>query len=385
MRSRRGVLSGLATAGSLALAGCTGGGFSPGSDADTEWPAPGADAAATSYVADASAPRTPPSERWRASVGTPTGRPVVADGVVVVPSERGVTGVDLGTGEELWHRSGRAYGVCAHDGSAYATLRGEPAVVALTLDAGEEEWHVPGEASFGAAPLVAPGGDRVYAGDTAGAVRAYDPRDGAALWTFDAFTGVYSLAARRDALFVGTTGGETYQLHAPRSGVSPVWRRKLPGTVRSLSADDRTVYASTAGGGLFRLETDHAAGRTRWHAADAATTTGSLVAADRSVLAVDADRAVALASGTGDERWTRAFERSGATSAPAAAGDTLFVGVGGALRALALGGGAGVEGFRLDGERWRFEATVAAVAVADGAVLAACDDLDGEPAVVALE
>lgn len=385
MRSRRGLLSGFATAGSLALAGCTGGGVSPGSDVDTEWPAPAADAAATSYVANASVPRTPPSERWRASVGAPTGRPVVADGVVVVPSERGVTGVDLRSGEERWHRSGPAYGVCARDGTAYATLRGDPAVVALALETGEEEWRTGGEDPFGAAPLVAPAGDRVYAGDTMGHVRAYDASDGAVLWTFDAFTGVYSLAARRDALLVGTTGGEAYQLHGPREDVSPVWRRKLPGTVRSLSADDGTVYASTAGGGLFRLETDHAAGRTRWHAPDAATTTGSLVATGRSVLAVDGDRAVAHASGTGDERWTRPVDGSGATSAPAAAGDTLFVGVGGALRALALDGGTGVGGFRLGDERWRYEATVAATAVADGAVLAACEDLDGEPALVALE
>lgn len=385
MRTRRDLLSGLATVGTAALAGCSSGDFSPGRDGDTEWPAPACDAASTSYVPDGSAPRTPPTERWRASVGPATGRPVVAGGVVVVPTTEGITGLDLRTGDSLWRRGGSAYGVCVRDGTAYATLRGDPETIALTLETGEEKWRVPNEASFGAAPLVGPAGDRVFAGDTSGRVRAYDPRDGSELWQFEAFTGVYSLAARQDSLYVGTTGGEAYQLHATDAEVTPLWRRKLPGTVRALAVDGDTVYASTFGGGVFRLVAGAATGRTGWRSTDAATATESLVAAGGSIFTADAERATAVASGDGHTRWSREFGASSPASAPAAAGDTLYVGVGGALRALALDGGVGVEGLSFGGERWRYEATVSATAVADAAVIAACDDLEGEPAVVALE
>ncbi len=68
-----------------------------------------------------------------------------------------------------------------------------------------------------------------------------------------------------------------------------------------------------------------------------------------------------------------------------AAGDTLYVGVGGALRAYALGGGVGVGPYRIDVERWRRELPVRAVAVADGALVVASDDLDGSSGVVVLE
>ncbi|QLG26305.1 PQQ-like beta-propeller repeat protein [Halorarum halophilum] len=385
MRTRRDLLSGLATVGTAALAGCSGGDFSPGSDGDTEWPAPACDAAATSYAPDASAPRTPPTERWRAPVGPATGRPVVADDVVAVPSAEGVTGLDLRTGDELWQHGESTYGVCVHDGTAYATLRGEPGTVALSLETGEEEWHVPNEAPFGAAPLIGPAGDRVFAGDTSGRVRAYDPRDGTELWRFEAFTGVYSLAARQDSLFVGTTGGEAYQLHAPGTEVNPLWRRKLPGTVRALAVDGDAVYASTFGGGVFRLVAGAATGRTMWHAAGAATATESIVAARGSILSADGQRATSVAVGDGHTKWSRQFDTSSPASAPAAAGDTLYVGVGGALRALALDGGIGVEGLSFGGERWSYEATVSATAVADAAVVATCDELEGEPAVVVLE
>ncbi|ESP87838.1 hypothetical protein K933_12221, partial [Candidatus Halobonum tyrrellensis G22] len=72
-------------------------------------------------------------------------------------------------------------------------------------------------------------------------------------------------------------------------------------------------------------------------------------------------------------------------SAPAAAGDTLYVGVGGKLRALALGGGTGAGPYRLGTERWTHDVSPRAVAVADGAVFAVADDVDGAPGIVVLE
>ncbi|WP_313691086.1 PQQ-binding-like beta-propeller repeat protein [Halorarum halobium] len=385
MGTRRDLLSGLAAVGTVALAGCTGNSFSPGSDGGTEWPAPAATPEATSYVADAAAPRTPPIERWREPVGPATGRPVVADGTVLVPTGDGLVAIDLRTGEQRWSGGGDTYGVCVHEGTVYATLRNEPATVARDVVDGTERWRVSNGSSFGAAPLVAPAGDRVYVGDTGGVVAAYGTREGEELWRFDAFTGVYSLATDQDSLFVGTTGGEAYQLHAPRADATPLWRRKLPGTVRALAVDGNAVYASTFGGGLFKLARGAATGRTEWHARRAATASESIVATGNAAFTVDAERTTAVDAGDGGIDWSRTVDAPSKPSAPAAAGDTLYVGVDGALRALALGGGTGVEGLSFGSERWSYEASVSAAAVADGAVIAACDDLDDEATVVALE
>ncbi|ESP87885.1 outer membrane protein assembly factor BamB family protein, partial [Candidatus Halobonum tyrrellensis] len=245
---------------------------------------------------------------------------VVAGGVALVPAETGLFAFDAGSGEPLWRHGGerdRPYGVAVADGVAYVTMRDEPTTLALALDDGSEVWRAAADADFASAPLVAPSEDRVYAGDTTGRVVARDATDGEPLWTFDAFTGVYALAARRDALFVGTTGGETYELLAARDRVVPLWRRKLPGTVRALTADARSVFAATFDAGWFRLRPGARAGRTEWHAAGAPTVTESLVHAGSTLVGAGPDGVAAHRPRGGGRLWSIDNGAGAPASAPA--------------------------------------------------------------------
>ncbi|WP_073306880.1 outer membrane protein assembly factor BamB family protein [Halobaculum gomorrense] len=395
MVSRRRLLSGFAAAGAAGFAGCLGNGpgatsFSPGRDSTTEWPLPGRGPRATNYAPDAVAPRTPPTERWRAEVGRAVGRVVVAGDTVFVPAEDALHALRLRDGEERWRAPIRPYGVAVADGVAYAVSRDEPLVYAFEAGTGEERWRAEAAADFAAAPLPVSAGDAVVVGDTDGRVAALAPRTGEPRWAFRTFTGVYSLAARGDRVYVGTTGGEAYELHvvegddgSPR-GV-PLWRRKLPGTVRALTAAREAVYAATFGGGVLRLAIGAAAGRTEWHAAGAPTVTDALVHAGGLLAGAGPTGVSAFGDGDGGRRWRVGVDRVAPVSPAVAAGDTLYVGIGGALRAYALGGGIGVGPYRVDIERWRRELSVRNVVVADGALVVASDDLAGSPGVVVLE
>lgn len=391
MPSRRRFLSGLAAGTAVGLSGCLGGGttFSPGRTSDTDWPLPGRGPRASNYAGDAVAPRTPPSERWRAETGRSVGRPVVTEDTVFVPAEDGLYALRLRDGEQRWRASIAPYGVAVADGVVYATARDEAAVFAYEADSGEGRWRRETAADFATAPLPLPSGDAVVVGDTDGHVRSLAPRTGETRWRFRAFTGVYSLAARDDRVYVGTTGGEAYELHVVDgddgpSGV-PLWRRKLPGTVRALSATRQSVYAATFGGGFLKLATGASAGRTEWHATGAPTVTDALVHAGRLVVGVGSEGVSAYDAATGDPRWRATVDRTAPASPPAAAGDTLYVGVGGALHAYALGGGVGVGPYRVDVQRWRLPIRTRGVAIADGAVVVTSDDLDGSPGVAVLE
>ncbi|UIP00860.1 PQQ-binding-like beta-propeller repeat protein [Halobaculum sp. CBA1158] len=399
MPSRRRLLATLAAAaGAGGLAGCAGrggSGFSPGRESDTEWPLPGRGPRARNYAREAVAPRTPPGERWRASTPQSVGRPVVAADTAFVPAKDAVYALRLRDGEERWRGSIAPYGVAVADGVAYATGRGEGVVTAREVDSGEERWRVETPGDFATAPLPAPTGDAVIVGDTEGRVAALEPRTGETRWSFEAFTGVYSLAARDDRVYVGTTGGEAYELHVVEADDDadgdddvrsvPLWRRKLPGTVRALSASRQSVFAATFGGGVFRLATGPAAGRTEWRAPDAPTVSGALVRAGGLVVAAGSDGVAALRAGDGDGRWRVPGDPTAAASPAVAAGDTLYAGIGGSIRAYALGGGIGVGPYRADAERWRRDVPARGIAVADGALVVVADDLDGDPGVVVLE
>ncbi|MFC7136494.1 PQQ-binding-like beta-propeller repeat protein [Halobaculum litoreum] len=219
MPSRRRLLSGLAAVGAAGLAGCVGEGatsFSPGRQSNTEWPLPGHGPRATNYVAEAVAPRTPPTERWRVETGLAVGRPVVADGTVFLPTEDGTVALAMRDGGERWRGGDAPYGVAVADGVAFVTARDEPLVTAYEADTGEVRWRAETAADFATAPLPIADGS-VVVGDTGGRVAALDPRSGEPVWTFETFTGVYSLAARDDRVYVGTTGGEAYELHVVES------------------------------------------------------------------------------------------------------------------------------------------------------------------------
>lgn len=100
MPSRRRVLAGVGGAAATALAGCLDSpNFSPGSDADADWPMERYDAANTAFAPDAAAPRTGVRERWTFEAGGASGAPVVVDGTVYQPTMSALVALDSETGE----------------------------------------------------------------------------------------------------------------------------------------------------------------------------------------------------------------------------------------------------------------------------------------------
>lgn len=105
MSSRRSLLAGTGSVATAAIAGCldaSASEVSPGTDADTDWPMPDYDVHATAYAPDAVAPRSSPTERFSLETASPTDRPVVADGVVYLPTMAGLLALDATDGTERW-------------------------------------------------------------------------------------------------------------------------------------------------------------------------------------------------------------------------------------------------------------------------------------------
>jgi outer membrane protein assembly factor BamB len=139
-------------------------------------------------------------------------------------------------------------------------------------------------------------------------------------------------------------------------------------------AVDGDVYASAWGGDLYRLRDGLHAGRTDWTNGDGGTSEGGLVVAD-DVFGVNLGGLTAVGRRSGETSWTvDTGNEYDLTAAPAAAGDTVYVGGEDALIAYELGGGLGVGDIRIEPSRWRYELgspAAAGVAVADGAVFVA--------------
>lgn len=380
MPSRRQVLAGAGSAATGALAGCLGDdlGFAPGSDAATDWPMPRFDSANAAYSPDASAPRDGVRERWTVDDAPASGPPAVVDGTVFAPTVAALVARDAADGAEQWRfapsRQPWATGPSVHDGLVYVTMKDEGAVYALDRDTGEEAWSVTDEGRVEAAHLVA--GEHVsepavYAGTGNGGLLRLDAATGEVTWRADVFGAVSAFGYRASQLFVGTRGGEVYAFYdrggerAPSEG----WRRAVGSAVEALAPTGEGVVVESFGGPLRCLADGAHAGSTRW-TVDAERANSPPVRARYTVFAAGYGEVAALRDHDAHVRWRHRgrFDAAG----PVAAGDTLYVSDGDAVRALALDGGTGLAGFRFGVERWSHPVPdVEGLAVADGAVFAA--------------
>ena len=384
MPSRRRVLCGLGSVAAVGLAGCTDAGpasqATPGNDADTEWPQPGGTDRYDCYRADAVAPREAPEQRWAVETVWPAGRPVVADGRVVLPSQGGLIGYDF-AGDEQWRLGFKDEETAIQtapivvDGIAYAGTREE--LMAFDIDSGEPDWRVDLGASPTTAPVVDYDRERLAIGTDDGLVGV--DRDGERLWDRETFSSVSALASWGDRLCAGTTGGELLSLFDLRNPEG-MWRRQLDGRVMQVSLlNGDGVVVSTFGGPTSRRD-DDSAGAARW---SHATGSHGFVAAGNTYAV--GGGLTAIHTRTGEQRWS-VDDRLRAP--PAGAGDTVYSGGEGFIAGYAMDGGTGVDDYRVGTERWRYDVdgTVATgLAVADGAVFGAAQNDKGAATLYALE
>ena len=387
MPSRRQVLTSLGAVGVGSTAGCLGnsdvGTAASDDDPDgtTDWPMANFDAVGSGYNPKPVGPTERPSEQWSVEVGWQSSRPVVADGTVYFASLTHLRAFDVESGEERWHvgptdeedRPGYT-APAVHDGAVYVGVRrGTPGLLALDAADGSEQWRYE-VGDHGLERLVAPDyvrkddWDGMVLADTDGVVHYVDLDDHEARWTFEVYGRVTRLATRGSVVYAGTEGGEVYAFYDGEG----LWRRKLPGKITALAVqrDGGDVFASTFGGGVFRLRGGAHAGRTDWHAEDGPVAHEAFVVADGRVCGTDLADATVLDGGSGEVEW----EVDGDFGVPpAGAGDTLYLGGETGVTAYELGGGFGLDGFRFGGKRWHypFEGSVGSgVTVADGAVFA---------------
>ena len=180
------------------------------------------------------------AEIWRTQVaGTPGAALVLAQGRVVVAmlggngARGGLVALDLASGQKLWRfpadTRDRAAGVAApffdaHNGRVF-WCNDEGAIVCLNAQNGAKIWKtfarpLPDAAKNQAvvmrgAPVVA--GQTLVAGANDGALRAFDARDGRALWTANLGAPIYEAArplVRANAIFWLVDGAQTALIDA---------------------------------------------------------------------------------------------------------------------------------------------------------------------------
>ncbi len=390
---RRRVLAGVAAGTAAGVAGCLGDSddqLTPGTDEETDWPAPRYDAHNTAYAPDAAGPRTEPTTRWTTDRGSPTGPPVVADGTVYLPGVEGLWALDTADGTRQWQFTRESATTAStptvHDGTVYVTEQTDRVVYALDAADGSVLWQTPPELRVSAPPYLATGEfvtrPWLFVGTERGRVHRLDPETGESTASVDLFGTLSTFVADRlgRRLFVGTTGGSVYALSSAFVDVAgeafgESWRRKLDGHVDGLVPDEEGLFASTRAGPLACLsDTD---GTTRW-TLSAEVSTGPPVSTGGRVVSAGYERLRSARTFDGTVQWETDERFDGA--APVAAGDTVYaVDDAGTVAGFALGGGDQFLADDAPRRRWSFEiddSFVPGMAVADGALFVATQSGD---------
>ena len=386
MPSRRQLLAGFGSAAAVGLSGCLGDetDFSPGTDANADWPMPRYDPTNTAYNPDAKAPREGVRERWTYEGGMATGIPAVAGGTVFLPTAEALVALDSASGEEQWQFASSSQpwptGPVVHDGVVYTTEIDEDSVYAVDANSGEKVWSLTDSGHVHSGVHLVSGehvqNPALYAGTENGELLRLDPKTGEVTSRTDLFGEISAIGYRLPNLHVGTSGGEVYSFYDPIDGTDGPregWRRKIGSAVESILPTGECVLVNTFGGPLRCLQSGAHAGTTRW-TVDTKWANSAPVHAEYTVFTAGYEGLSALRDYDEKTKW-RLDGRFDATG-PVAAGDTLYVSSGGAVHAFALDGGTGAFGHRFDAKRWSHPTpagAVAGLAVADGALFAACE------------
>lgn len=387
MPSRRSLLAGLGAAAGTALAGCAGvdsDAFSPGRDADTDWPMPRHGPANEAYVPDAAAPREQPTERWTFDDAFDARTPAIVDGTAYVPTAEALVALDTTDGTERWRYAPAQQpwpaSPVVHDGTVYVSMVDEDSVHAVDAATGEARWTVGGDAHVHAAPgLLADDivtEPAVLVGDANGRVTALEPDTGERRWTVDCFGGVRALAYRAPTLYVGTTSGEVYAFSAPGEGDGDPprerWRRQVDGRVEAVVPTANGIAVASFGGPLVALRSGNT-GAPTWTAASARAGSAP-VHTGTWFYSAGYDAVSATRGYDGETGWRAGLPLGSAP--PVAAGETLYAAGETSVHALALDGGGPLSGAK----RWSHPVPgggVQGLAVADGALFVARQSTDG--------
>lgn len=381
--SRRRYLAAVASAGTAAIAGCTGDSdYDEAADAAgeaTDWPTLAHDAANTGYNPEGSGPESGVSERWSVEVSA-TAPPVVADGRVYVASNDDLRCFDAGDGSEVWTYPPRSDDLSlwsaptVRDGRVYVGGGHDDILRVLDAETGEilREFQTRGEVS--SAPRFDRDGRWVFVTTRDGWIHRFDLDEGSEGWRTELFGHVVAPVAVPDHspyLYAATEGGEVYALS--QNDGEGAWRQKVPGTIQSAPAVvHRDIYVVPFGGKVHKLSAEDA-GAIEWSSESRASTDHHLAVADGRVFASGGEGVVAIDTVSGGTDWTVSTPDS-VNCAPAVAGDTVFVGdESGRVHAIRTGGGVGTDGLRVGARRWKTDLggrVREGVAVADGRLYA---------------
>jgi outer membrane protein assembly factor BamB len=281
----------------------------------------------------------------------------------------GLIALDTADGEEQWRYAPAEAAhffpsPAVHDGTVYVTGE-DPGLVALDVTDGSVKWTVESDDRMRAPPAPTRDWRALYVGDDAGRVVRVTP-DGEIEWTTDVYGSVTRLVAHEPAgVFVGTTAGEVHALYDEQG----VWRQPVPGKVTALAGTEGSdVYAATFGGGTLRLAGGAHAGRPRWHTPGGPTAHRSFVLAESGLFGTDGAGLTRQNHRTGERDWRLGDDYF---SAPAAGGDTVYVGGQREVAAFKISGGLGIGGARFEARRWTYrfgEGSGGNPTVADGAL-----------------
>lgn len=210
----------------------------------------------------------------------------------------------------------------------------------------------------------------VFTGTGTGRVHSLDLETGETLWSVDAF-GTVQTVTRDGSLYVGTTSG-VYRFSIARSsanGTATVedWRRNVGGAVETVTPTDRGPVVDAHRTPVKLLAKMGLAGRTRW-AAETSVARTAPVNADGCLLAAGPDGTVALRLEDGVRYWTLDEQSKGVD--PVAAGDTLYLGSGSTVTAVAIDDAGDADAGSVRWSRDSMGGRIVGLSVADGAVFA---------------
>jgi outer membrane protein assembly factor BamB len=191
-------------------------------------------------------------------------------------------------------------------------------------------------APIASAPIVGQGIAFVAAGGT---IYAFQASDGTPLWSNLACGGDNGAepALGSQALFVGDAGGDL-AAYDPATG-NQLWCRDLGGKITSAPAvDTDTIYVAN---GFQAVAVDQLSGTPRWTftPADLSPLTNTPAIYNGAVYVTGGNSVFALAGTTGQQLWRTDLGPQANISAPAVAGNTVFVG-GSNLYALSASNGS---------------------------------------------
>lgn len=292
-------------------------------------------------------PSGDPRTAWKLDTGGELySSPAVADGLVFVGTKSGyLLAVDAATGEERWRQALDGYIIRSSpavvDGVVY--IGGGYTLYAFDAASGAQRWRFSTRYSGPSSPVVVDG--VVYAGTQEGYVYAVDADTGHERWRIKTDGLVFSSPAVAEGrLFVGSDDGDLYAFDA--DGGRLLWRFPTGGEVyASPAVAGDTVYVSSKSQILYAVDAASGEERWRWNAGGDA----SPAVADGVVyLGSDDNGLYALDGESGEARW---LFPTGAPIrlSPVVAGDTVYVGSGATLYAVAAGAEAGTR-------RWSYVA-----------------------------